>query len=56
MFEQLGGKVTISGIHPAGQILNYDIRKEMQGRGTQYFHAPVNDAFQIDRVRSDYLY
>ena len=51
MFEQLWGKVILSGVHPIGQILNYDIRKEMQGRGTQHFHAAVHvkDAPQIDR-------
>ena len=24
-----------------GQILDYDDRKEYQGRGTQQFHAPI---------------
>lgn len=32
----------LSGTHPVGQILNYDLRKEMQGRGTAHFHAAVH--------------
>lgn len=42
IFEQLWKKVIISGTHPVGQILNYDLRKEMQGRGTAHFHAAVH--------------
>ncbi len=42
IFEQLWGKVILSGVHPVGQILNYDIRKEMQGRGTAHFHSAVH--------------
>lgn len=41
IFEQLWGKVLLSGSHPIGQILNYDLRKEMQGRGTAHFHAAI---------------
>ena len=50
IFEQLWGKVILSGAHPIGQILNYDRRKEMQGRGTEHFHAAVHvkDAPKID--------
>lgn len=32
IFRKLWGNVILSGIHPIGQILNYDIRKEMQSR------------------------
>lgn len=42
IFEQLWEKVILSGTHPVGQILNYDLRKEMQGRGTAHFHAAVH--------------
>jgi hypothetical protein len=42
IFEQLWSKVILSGLHPIGQILNYDLRKEMQGRGTAHFHAAVH--------------
>jgi hypothetical protein len=42
IFEQLWGKVILSGAHPVGKILNYDRRKEMQGRGTEHFHAAVH--------------
>ena len=42
IFEQLWGKVLLSGAHPIGQIFNYDLRKEMQGRGTAHFHAAVH--------------
>ena len=50
IFEQLWGKVILSGAHPIGQILNYDRRKEMQGRGTEHFHAAVHvkEAPRID--------
>ena len=50
IFEQLWGKVILSRAHPIGEILNYDRRKEMQGRGTEHFHAAVHvkDAPKID--------
>lgn len=41
IFRKLWGNVILSGIHPIGQILNYDIRKEMQSRGTAHFHSAV---------------
>ena len=51
IFQQLWDKVLLSGVHPVGQILNYDIRKEMQGRGTQHFHAAIHvkDAPRLDQ-------
>ena len=50
VFEQLWNKVILSGSHPIGQILNYDRRKEMQGRGTEHFHAAIHvkDAPKLD--------
>ena len=42
IFQQLWDKVILSGIHPVGQILNFDLRKEMQGRGTAHFHAALH--------------
>ncbi|XP_062618879.1 uncharacterized protein LOC134280486 [Saccostrea cucullata] len=50
IFEQLWTKVILSGAHPIGQILNYDLRKEMQGRGTEHFHSAIHvkDAPRID--------
>ena len=55
IFEQLWSKVILSGAHPIGQILNYDRRKEMQGRGTEHFHAAVHvkDAPRLDRETDD---
>ena len=50
IFDQLFSKVILSGAHPVGQILNYDKRKEMQGRGTEHFHCAIHvkDAPQLD--------
>ena len=51
VFCQLWGKVILSGMHPIGQILNYDDRREFQNRATEHFlHAPIHvvDAPQID--------
>ena len=41
-FSQLWGKVILGGLHPIGQILNYDERGEFQDRGTEHIHAPVH--------------
>ena len=35
-------KVILSGMHPFGQIINYDDYREYQGRGTQHFHATIH--------------
>ncbi|KAJ8316598.1 hypothetical protein KUTeg_005849 [Tegillarca granosa] len=55
MFQQLWGKVILSGAHPIGDRRNYDRRKEMQGRGTKHFHAAVHvkGAPQIDKDSDD---
>ena len=49
-FKQLWKNVLLSGMHPIGQILNYDDRREYQGRGVQHVHAPVHikDAPKFD--------
>ena len=50
VFKQLWGKVILSGMHPIGQILNFDDRREFQNRGTEHMHAPIHvvDAPKID--------
>ena len=50
IFRKLWKVVILSGVHPIGQILNYDIRKEMQNRGTAHFHSAVHvkDAPTLD--------
>ena len=50
IFQQLWGKVILSGIYPIGQILNFDDRREFQSRGTEHMHAPIHvvDAPKID--------
>lgn len=42
--------VVIGSPHPIGQILNYDTKKEFQGRGRVYFHVAlhVKDAPKLD--------
>ena len=44
------GKVILSGMHPIGQILNFDDRREFQNRGTEHMQAPIHvvDAAKID--------
>ena len=42
IFHKLWGKVILSGMHPIGQILNYDERREFQNRGTEHIHAPIH--------------
>ncbi len=55
IFEQLWGQVILSGVHPVGQILNYDIRKEMQGRGTAHYHSAlhVKNAPKLDQASDE---
>ena len=45
------GKVILSGMHPIGQILNFDDRREFQNRGTEHMQAPIHvvDAPKIDK-------
>ena len=42
VFKQLWGKVILSGMHPTGQILNFDDQREFQNRGTEHIHAPIH--------------
>ena len=44
------GKVILGGIHPIGQILNFNYRREFQNRGTEHVHAPIHilDVPKID--------
>ena len=42
IFQKTWKTVILSGLHPIGQILNYDIRKEMQSRGTEHFHSALH--------------
>ena len=50
-FQQLWGNVFIGGMHPIGQILKYDEKKEIQGRGSERFHATIHfrDSPRIDQ-------
>ena len=50
VFQQLWGKFTLREMHPTGQILNFDNRREFQNRGTEYIQAPIHivDAPKID--------
>ena len=50
VFKQLWSKVTLSGMHPTGQILNFDDRREFQNSGTEHMHAPIHvvGALRID--------
>ena len=45
------GKVILSGMHPIGQILDFDDRREFQNRGTEHMQAPIHvvDAPKIDK-------
>ena len=52
MFKQLLGKVVLGGMHPIGQILNYDERREFWNRGTEHIHVPIHftDAPRLMKV------
>ena len=49
-FKKLWGKVIFCGMHPFGQILNFDNQIEFQNRGTEHMHAPIHmvDAMKFD--------
>ena len=36
------GQSYLSGMHPIGQILNFDDRREFQNRGTKHMHAQIH--------------
>ena len=42
LFQELWGKVILSGMHPIGQILNFDDR-EFQNKGMEQKYAPKID-------------
>ena len=42
VFQQLWGNVIFSGMHPVGQILNFDDRREFQNRRTEHMHASIH--------------
>ena len=50
IFRQVFGKIIYSGMHPIGQILNHDDRREFQSRGAEHVHASIHvfDAPKID--------
>ena len=50
LIQQLWGKVILSGMHPIGQILNFDDRREFQNWKMEHMHAPIHvvDALKID--------
>jgi len=41
-FNCLWKNVVMSGLHPIGQVLNYDDRREYQDRGAQHMHVTVH--------------
>ena len=42
VFKQLCGKVILSGMHPIGQILNFDNQREFQKRRTEHMHPLIH--------------
>ena len=50
IFRQVFGKIIYSGMHPIGQILNHDDRREFQSRGAEHVHTCIHivDAPKID--------
>ena len=51
VFKQLWGTVILSGMHPIGQILNFEDQKKFEIRGTEHMHAPIHilDIQEIDK-------
>ena len=49
--KMLGSNVIMSGMHPIGQILNFDERREFQMRGVEHTHVAlhVKDAPKLDK-------
>ena len=45
------GQSYLSGMHPIGQILNFDDRREFQNRGTKHMHAQIHVVYdpKIDK-------
>jgi hypothetical protein len=40
--KMLGGAVIMSGMHPIGQILNFDEKREFQMRGVEHLHCALH--------------
>ena len=40
--QTIMGKVIVSGMHPIGQILNFDNWREFQNRGNEHMHSPIH--------------
>ena len=57
IFKKLWGKIIVSGMHPIGQIFNYDDRREHQGKGTEDFHTQIHvlDAAKLDEHDDDFV-
>ena len=55
MFQRFFHGVVIGPPHPIGQVLNYDTKKEFQGRGRVYFHIAlhIKDAPKLDENPDD---
>ena len=55
IFKKVFGTVILSAMHPIGQILNYDDRREFQNRGTEHVHVPIHvmGAPKIDEDSDD---
>ena len=41
-FRQLFGKIIYSGMHPVGQVIDHNERREFQSRGAQHPHGIVH--------------
>ena len=50
LFKQLWSEVILSGMHPIGQILNFDDQREFQNRGAEHMQTSIRlvDAPNID--------
>lgn len=55
MFQKFFHGVVIGSPHPIGQILNYDTKKEFQGRGRVHFDVAlhVKDTPILDKNTND---
>ena len=42
IFKKLYNCVLLSKMHPIGEIINYDDRREYQNRGTEHMHVPLH--------------
>ena len=55
IFKQVFKKILYSGMHPIGQILNHDDKREFQNRGPEHPHLNIHvmDAPKIDQDEDD---